>query len=166
MKFIATLALSLLLAGTVNAGTAAGAIRGAAERSADWLIRQFDLKKGTFDSATAPETVAMAIKALCGHPRDYKEANGPYITMPVKFMLSKIDDKGHVDGAQINEAEAIQWIITALKATKNDTYAPVIERLRNRVKELGKPDFPKFEASHLTPAAVAPDSMRNAIAAV
>ena len=166
MRFIATLSLSVLLASSAHAGSAAGAIRGAAEKSANWLILQFDLKKGTFDSATAPEQMAMAIKALCDHPRDYKESNGPYISEPVKYILGKIDDKGHVDGALISEAEAIQWIVTGLKATKNDKYAPVIERLRGRVKELGKPDFPKFDASHLTPAAIAPDSMRNAIAAV
>ena len=32
--------------------------------------------------------------------------------------------------------------------------------------ELGKPEYPKFEAAHLKPAAATPDAMRNAIAAV
>jgi len=164
------MAIVLLLAlsgAAFNSFAASGAgVRPAAEKSANWLILQFDLKKKTYDSVTAPETLGMVLKGLCDHPRDYKEANGPYVSEPVKAILSKIDDKGHVADIAMNEAEAIQWIITGLKATKNDKYAPVMEKLRNRVKELGKPEFPKFEPSHLTPTAVTPETMRNAIAAV
>jgi hypothetical protein len=161
------LIVTALLGVEFGAHAASGAaVRPAAEKSANWLILQFDLKKKTYDSVTAPEQLAMVLKGLCEHPRDYKEANGPYMTEPVKYILSKIDDKGHVDGIAMNEAEALQWSITGLKATKNDKYAPVMERMRARVKELGKPEFPKFEASHLTPMSVTPESMRNAIAAV
>lgn len=166
MKYISIMAILLSAAFGARAASGGGSVRPAAEKSANWLILQFDLKKKTYGSATAPEQMAMVLKGLCDHPRDYKEANGPYITEPVKYILSKIDDKGHVDGIAMNEAEAIQWIVTGLKATKNDKYAPVIERLRARVKELGKPEFPKFEASHLTPTAATPESMRNAVAAV
>ena len=144
----------------------AGPVRRAVDKGGNWLVSQYDFKQKGYPATTAPEQVAMVVKALCDNPRDYKEANGPYISEPVKYIQSKIDDTGKVSGAATNEAEAILWIITGLKATKNEAYLPLMEKLRARVKELGRPEHPKFDAAHLKPAAATPESMRNAIAAI
>lgn len=163
-----TPALLALLFVVTNSSTAfdAGPVRKAVDKGGNWLVSQYDFKQKAYPATTAPEQVAMVVKALCDNPRDYKEASGPYMSEPVKYIVSKIDDKGKVSGVATNEAEAILWIITGLKATKNDAHKPVMEKLRERVKELGKPEFPKFDAAHLKPAAATPETMRNAIAAV
>ena len=163
---LSLIAVTLVITGSARAFDS-GPVRRAVEKGGNWLVAQYNAKTNSFGAtAAAPEQLAMAIKALCDNPRDYKEANGPYISEPVKTILSKIDDKGHVSGSAANEAEAALWIITALKSTKNEAYKPIIEKLRERVKELGKTEHPKFEAAHLQPTVANPESMRNAIAAV
>lgn len=164
----ATIALAVLAIISTETASAldAGSVKRAADIGGNWLIGQFDLKTRGFGSTTAPEHLAMSIKALSENPRDYKEANGPYFSEPVKVILSKIDVNGHVNGTVMNETEAILWIITGLKATKNDAYKATIDKLRTRIKELPKQEYPKFESAHLRPTSVTADSMRNALAAI
>ena len=162
--------LALIAATVLSTGCAiafdSGPVRRAVEKGGNWLVGQYDPKTKSFGTTTAPDQLAMAVKALCDNPRDYKEANGPYISEPVKAILAKIDDKGNVSGTSGNPAEAALWVITGLKATQNDAYKPVIEKVRERVKELGKVEHPKFEPAHLQPTAATPESMRNAISAI
>ncbi len=157
-----TLASAILSAHAIEAGP----IRRADDKCANWLIEQFNLKDKTFGTEKAPEYLAMAVKGICDSTRDYKEASGPFIAEPIKNILSKIDDTGSAKDIVLPEGEALGWIVTGLKATGNDKYTGIIEKVRARMKAAGKPDWPKFDASHLTPAAATPDSMRNAIAAV
>lgn len=165
-RAILSLLTVLVISAFQSAAFEAGAVRSMIEKNANWLIGQYDFRTKTFGTATAPEQLAMVVKVLCDNPRDYKEANGPFISEPVKVMLSKVDESGHVSGMLTSEAEAALWIVTGLKATKNEKYAPVMEKLRARIKELGRPEFPKFDPAHLQPTVVTAESMRNAIAGV
>ena len=126
--------LALIAATVLSTGCAiafdSGPVRRAVEKGGNWLVGQYDPKTKSFGTTTAPDQLAMAVKALCDNPRDYKEANGPYISEPVKAILAKIDDKGNVSGTSGNPAEAALWVITGLKATQNDAYKPVIEKVR------------------------------------
>lgn len=158
--------LTLLLATSAAFAIDAGAVKRADDKAAAWLIDQFVLKTKSFGNATAPEHLAMAIKGICDSSRDYKEASGPFVTEPVKSILARIDEKGSAKDIVLNEAEALGWIITGLKATGSDKYKDAIEKVRARMKAVGNPAFPKFEAAHLTPTTATPESMRFALAAV
>src|SRR5258705_10725975 len=91
----------------------AGVVKRATDKCGNWLIEQFNLKEsvyGTGPGSKTPEQNAMVIKALCDAPRDYKEASGPYITEPLKFILSKLNEDGSAKDIAIHEPEALQWI--------------------------------------------------------
>src|SRR5579862_9730411 len=94
----------LFLAGSAMAFDS-GPVRRAVEKGGNWLISQYDFKLKGYPGTTAPEQMGMVVKAICDNPRDYKEPSGPFITEPVKAMLSKIDDAGKVSGVAMNESE-------------------------------------------------------------
>jgi len=123
------IAVALLLIAGNTFAIEAKEIKSAADRAGNWLIEQFDLKEKVFGKGPEAKdvaTVAMCVTALCNHPRDYKEASGPFISEPVKYILSQINEDGTVKGGK---AEEYFWLVAALKATKNDRYTSVIEKL-------------------------------------
>jgi hypothetical protein len=140
-----------------------GGLRGASTRSSNWIIGQYDHKKAQFGTVAAPDQMAIVVKALCDSARDYKEANGPYISETVKKILAAVNEKGEVSGSAGSENESVLWIITALKSTNNEKYADVIAKLRARGTALGHPAWPAPAAAHLAPTADAA-SLKNALA--
>lgn len=164
MKTIAILFAALLTANTF--GIEASAVKRLTDKSGNWLIEQFNLKEGTFGSGAAsktPEQNAMVVKALCDAPRDYKESSGPFITAPLKFILSKVNDDGTAKDVAMHEPEALQWILSALKATNNPVYVPTIEKLRARAKLAGTPQVPEFNVTQLQPTTADATAMRLAL---
>ena len=167
----AAVVLSLNLLGSAFAADY-GQVRRAADRCTNWLIGQYHVKEKVFgsgpDAATPEEAAAMVVKGICESPRDFKEANGPYITEPLKRMIASVNEKNELSGAKIAQSEALQWAtgVSALKATENPTYAPLIEKLRAHAKELPPPQVPELNASLLTPTTATRESMRNALSAI
>ncbi|MGD0088725.1 MAG: hypothetical protein ABSE73_02290 [Planctomycetota bacterium] len=123
-------------------------IKAAADKAGNWLIEQFDLKEKVFgkgEQAKDVETVAMCVTALCNHPRDYKETSGPFISEPVKYILSQINEDGTLKGDKLSQV-AYTWVIVALTATKNEAYTQFEHKcLAGRNRSLGPasctPDF-------------------------
>lgn len=166
MKKIVILTVALSLSSAPAFALDAGSLKRAADKSSNWLIEHFNLKDSTFGSgpsAQTPEQAAMVLKALCEAPRDYKEASGPFITQPLKLMLSKINADGSLQASTMQEHEALQWIISALKSTGNPKYGDTIESLRTRAKQATKPQLPEFDPSQLSPANAAAATIRNAL---
>ena len=166
MKKIVILAIALSLCSTSSFAVDAGSLKRAADKSSNWLIEQFNLKLSSFGSgpnAQSPEQSAMVLKALCEAPRDYKEASGPFITEPLKLLLSKINADGSLKDSTMQENEALQWIVSALKATGNPKYGDTIESLRARAKQAPKPQLPEFDPSQLSPENTDAANLRNAL---
>ena len=106
-------------------------LKRALDGGGNWLIEQFDLKEKVFgkgERAKDVTTVAMCVKALCDNPRDYKETSGPFISEPVKYILSQIGEDGKLKGANAADVVADAWVIAALEATMNETYAGIVAK--------------------------------------
>jgi hypothetical protein len=164
VALIVAVSLSFAAAHAGDLGT-----RRAADRCANWLIGQYNVKEKVFASgpdAATPEEAAMVVKGICESPRDFKEANGPYITEPLKRMIASVNDKNELDGAKMAQAEALMWAVSALKATENPKYAKLIEKLRAHAKELPPPAVPELKLEHLSPVTADRETLRNALAAI
>jgi len=136
---------ALLFAGRVCALEAKD-LKRALDHGVNWLIEQFDPKekvfgKGEYDKDVV--TVAMCVKALCDNPRDYREASGPFISEPVKYILSQIGQDGKLKGAQQRGPRPYVWVVEALKATKNDAYNAVIQKCVEASGVASKADTPQ-----------------------
>ena len=106
-------------------------LKRALDGGGNWLIEQFDLKEKVFgkgERAKDVTTVAMCVKALCDNPRDYKETSGPFISEPVKYLLSQIGEDGKLKGANAAKPDAYALVAEALKATRNDAHSAVLEK--------------------------------------
>jgi hypothetical protein len=125
---IAAVTSALFLAGSACALEKKD-LKRALDRGGNWLIDQFDPKEKVFgkgDEAKDVVTVAMCVKALCDNPRFYNESNGPYISEPVKYILSQIGEDGKLKGDR--QAEDHAWVIAALKANGNEKHRTVMEK--------------------------------------
>ncbi|MCZ7648842.1 MAG: terpene cyclase/mutase family protein [Planctomycetota bacterium] len=121
-----------LLAMPDLAAADAGAVKSAADRGANWLIEQHDLKTGTYGNseiARQPGVVGMVLIALQSHHRRYSEPLGPFVSEPVKYLLKQQQEDGSIklkDGGfdTYNTSLALQ----ALAATRNEKYADAISK--------------------------------------
>lgn len=133
-RIIAAGLLALLLS-PIALALEAKPVKTASDKAGNWLVDQYDAKEKVFNGEDGkdPVTVAMIVHALCTSPRDYKETNGPYISEPVKFLLTQT-------GGLMKPA-ASSWIRAALESTKNEKYAETIKTLA----ELQLPSPEKLE---------------------
>ncbi|MBI3832350.1 MAG: hypothetical protein HY291_22695 [Planctomycetes bacterium] len=79
--------------------TDAPPVKSACERAGYWLIEQHNLDEGTFGKTRLgkePGVVGLVLKALGEGPRDYREAHGPFITKPVKYLLAHQKENGAI----------------------------------------------------------------------
>ena len=140
-----TTVLALLLFTRGVQAVEAKDVKRASDRAGNWLIEQFDRGEKVFGKgATGKDvtTVAMVVTALCNSPRDYKEANGPYISEPVKHIITRIKKDGSLKDADKLSPEAPAWVRLALESTKNEKYKPLLETLARAGLELKKTDAP------------------------
>ncbi|HYG76151.1 MAG TPA: hypothetical protein VEK08_14195 [Planctomycetota bacterium] len=113
----------------------APALKKACDKTGNWLVEQYVLAEKSFKGAPKDAmNTAIIINALLLHPRDYKETNGPFVSEPVKYLVSQIKSDGSLASPGTDAWQSLAWTITALKNTKNEAYAPLIEKLRTRMK--------------------------------
>lgn len=114
------------------------------DRAANWLARQHNLEEGTFGSgksAKMPGLVALVVVAMCESPREYREALGPFISEPVKYLLKCQRDDGAFAGPQDGlESYNTALAILALKATQNPKYAGPIAKAQGFLLKCQKKD--------------------------
>src|SRR4051812_29843384 len=73
----------------------AGSLKRADDRAANWLIEKYDFKTNMLKGE--PQDLmkyAIIVTSFCRHPHDYKEAAGPWVTGPVKYILSQVKEDG------------------------------------------------------------------------
>lgn len=125
----------LLLASLSPAlGREARAVKRACDRAGNWLIDQHNLADGTFGkskSAKMPGVVAMVVQALCDHPRGYRETDGPYITRPVKYLLSCQQDNGAIVVKEFGrDTYHTALAVLALKSLENKAHKDALARAK------------------------------------
>lgn len=100
------------------------------DRMGNKLVETYDGKAKAFGSAEQQkdlELQAMIVAALCGSPREYREANGPFISEPVKTILAQWKDDAPPSTAA--------WVAKALKSTENEKYKATVEKLHASLKK-------------------------------
>ena len=123
----------------------AGDVKKATDKVGNWLIEQYDVKEKAFKGEQGKDvkTVAMIIYALCKSPREYRETNGPFISEPVKFLISQMKEDGTFANPELNKTDAAVWVGVAFEATGNAKYKPLLEKMA-KVKT-AEPEKPNTE---------------------
>jgi squalene-hopene/tetraprenyl-beta-curcumene cyclase len=69
---------------------------------------------------------ALALRGFLESHRGYNEGDGPFVTRPVEFLLSKVNDDGSISESLQNRSYNTAVALVALAATKNPKYDAVI----------------------------------------
>jgi squalene-hopene/tetraprenyl-beta-curcumene cyclase len=131
----ARLILALALSGSALAvALEPGDVKGAADKAANFLVRQHNLGEGTFGRskyARLPGVCGLAVVALCESPRQYREAVGPFVSQPVKYLLrcQRGDGAITIEGAGLDSYNTALAIL-ALKSADNPAHGQAIARAR------------------------------------
>jgi len=124
-----------------------GSFKRVTDRMGSSLVEQYDLKGKGFGSAEQQkdlELTAIIVAGLCGSPREYRESHGPFISEPIKFIVASFNEDGSPKGSPKDEASAAAWSAKALKASENEKYHGLVEKIHARLKRPAAPA--SFEA--------------------
>jgi len=115
----------------------APALKKVCDKTGNWLVEQYSTSDKYFGKGTPKDALSAAIilNGLFTHPRDYKESNGPFVSEPAKFLVSQIKDDGSLVNPGSDEWQTLAWTVTALKNSKNEKYAGLIEKVREQMKK-------------------------------
>ena len=117
-------------------------LKTATDRLGSWIIEQYDVKEKAYKDKQGGgdvKTVAVIVTALCNSPRHYREANGPYVSEPVKFLIKNVTETRAEDKSL--PTETIAWIKLALTATENKKYEEILKRINIQESELAAPQI-------------------------
>ena len=70
---------------------------------------------------------ALALRAYLESPRGYSEADGAFITRPVKFLMDHVNPDGSISETDQNQSYNTAVAMVALQATNNPAYADTIK---------------------------------------
>lgn len=127
----------------------AGAFKPVTDRMGRWLVERYDIKAkgyGTAEQQKDVELAAMIVAALCGSPREYREGHGPFITEPIKLIVSQLNEDGSLKAPAKDEVGTLAWAAKALKSSENEKYAPLVEKIHARLKHPEAPTNLEAEA--------------------
>jgi squalene-hopene/tetraprenyl-beta-curcumene cyclase len=130
MKKLALLALAATLA-LAPAAQAADemdpALKEKARRSIDaglHYLRGQQAENGSLSGSVG--ITALALRGFLESHRGYNEGDGPFVTRPVEFLLSKVNDDGSISESLQNRSYNTAVALVALAATKNPKYDAAI----------------------------------------
>ncbi len=126
MKRLALLAATLAFASRPAhaADTMDPALKEKARRSIDaglHYLRGQQAENGSLSGSVG--ITALALRAFLESHRGYNEADGPFVTRQVEFILSKVNDDGSISESLQNRSYNTAVALVALAATKNPKYA-------------------------------------------
>jgi squalene-hopene/tetraprenyl-beta-curcumene cyclase len=127
---IISLLFSLALAFNAGAGDATmdPDLKSKAKRATDnglRFLREQQAEDGSWSSSVG--ITALALRAFLESHRKYTEADGPFITRPVEFLLSYVKEDGSISESNNNRNYNTAVAITALQATGNPAHDQVIK---------------------------------------
>jgi len=142
MKKLATIISFVFLAimtFNVNASdnNMAGDLKSKATRATDnglRFLREQQAEDGSWSKSVG--ITALALRAFLQSHRQYTEEDGAFITRPVKFLLSNVNEDGSISESINNRNYNTAVSLTALQATGNPEYAKIIENGQKFLKGL------------------------------
>ena len=91
---------------------------------------------------------ALALRAFIESPRGYNEADGAFITRPVKFLLDHVNPDGSISETNQNRSYNTAVAVQALDATKNPSYAKAIAGAQQFLKDHQIDEGEGYDPSH------------------
>lgn len=122
-------------------------LRKKAQRAADrglHYLRESQAEDGSWSKSVG--ITSIALRAFLESHRHYTEADGAFITKPVKYILSHVNEDGSISESAQNRNYNTAVAITALQATGNPAYAKVIKNAQRFIIGLQldeDKDYPK-----------------------
>lgn len=109
-------------------------------------LREHQAEDGSWSSSVG--ITALALRAFLESPRQYNEADGPFITRPIAFLLSHVKEDGSISETINNRNYNTAVSITALKATGNPAYDKTIQNGQNFLRGLQLNEKTGFAPEH------------------
>jgi squalene-hopene/tetraprenyl-beta-curcumene cyclase len=109
-------------------------------------LREQQSENGSWSDSVG--ITALALRAYLESHRHYTEADGPFITRPVKYLLANVKEDGSISESINNRNYNTAVAITALKATGNPAYDKVIENGQKFLTGLQLDDHNGYTRDH------------------
>jgi len=91
---------------------------------------------------------ALALRAFLTSHRGYDESDGAFITKPVKFLLSHVNEDGSISESIQNRNYNTATAITAIKQLNNPEYDEIIRNAQVFIGELQLDESQEYSADH------------------
>ncbi len=169
MRKASVLCALILVAAGAHAVDAAGFKR-VTDRMGSKLVEHYDVKAKGFGSADQQkdlELTAIIVAGLCGSPREYRESHGPFITEPIKFIVASFNDDGTLKASAKDPSGASAWSAKALKASENEKYHALVEKIHGHLKRPAPPASLETEAQKFAKfTSLTPDEQASVVTAL
>lgn len=109
-------------------------------------LREQQAKDGSWSASVG--ITALALRAFLQSRRQYTEEDGPFITRPLKFLLSHVKEDGSISESINNRNYNTAVAITAIQATGNPAYDKIIENGQRFLKGLQLGEKDGYSADH------------------
>jgi squalene-hopene/tetraprenyl-beta-curcumene cyclase len=119
--------------------------RRAVDRGLHYL-REQQAENGSLSKSVG--ITALALKAFLTSHRGYNETDGAFITRPLNFLVANAQPDGAISESLQNRAYNTATALAAVAATKNDKYAPILEKGRNFLKGHQIDESEGYDKSH------------------
>jgi squalene-hopene/tetraprenyl-beta-curcumene cyclase len=146
-----------LLLGTLTSVWAAASVhadmdpelRSQAQRAVDEglrYLRETQLENGSWSNSVG--ITALALRAYLESHRGYDETDGPFITRPIEFILSHVNEDGSISESLQNRNYNTATAMVALKATGNPTYDGVLANAQKYLAGLQIDEGEGYDEGH------------------
>jgi len=120
-----------------------------AKRSVDYglhFLRKQQADNGSWSNSVG--ITGLALRAFLESPRKYVEADGPFITKPIAYILTHVKKNGAISESLQNVNYNTAVAITALKATQNPAYDKIISNAQKFLSGLQLDEDKDYQPSH------------------
>ena len=110
------------------------------------FLREQQAEDGSWSGSVG--ITALALRAFLESHRNYSEEDGPFITRPIKFIISNVKTDGSITESINNRNYNTAVSITALQATSNPEYKKFIENGQKFIKGIQLDETNGYESDH------------------
>lgn len=95
-------------------------------------LREHQAEDGSWSKSVG--VTALGLRAFLESYRGYNEADGAFVTRPIKFLLDHVNPDGSISETNQNKSYNAAVAMVALKDTKNPAYTEVIQKAQGFLK--------------------------------
>jgi squalene-hopene/tetraprenyl-beta-curcumene cyclase len=144
-----TLALACMAAAPAFAQNMDAEVRSRAQRAVDEglrYLRNTQAEDGSWSRSVG--ITALALRAFVDSHRGYDETDGAFITRPVQFILSHVNEDGSISESNQNENYNTAVAMVALELLNNPAHATVLENAKKFLLGLQIDEAEGYDPEH------------------